>query len=36
MKAKIKMIYRPYQNGMYRDKYIVAYESGRGILTARK
>lgn len=29
--AKIKSIYRGYNNGMYKDKYIVTYESGRKV-----
>lgn len=31
MKNKIKSIYRAYKNGMYKDKYIVTYESGRKV-----
>ena len=29
--AKIKSIYRGYNNGMYKDKYLVTYESGRKV-----
>lgn len=31
MKATIKSIYRAYKNGMYKDKYIVTYESGHKV-----
>lgn len=31
MKAKIKSMYRPYKNGMYTDKYLVTYDSGRNV-----
>lgn len=31
MKAEIRSMYIPYKNGMYKDKYLVTYESGRRV-----